>query len=46
MMINQIPKDLKLSRMKSPGDKEKALGQVTKSDPLIIYFFIFIIGFA
>ena len=38
MMINQIPKDLKLSRMINPEDKEKALGLITKSDPLIIYF--------
>lgn len=37
MMINLILKDLKLLRMISPEDKEKALVQLTKSDRPIIY---------
>ena len=42
MMTKLIPKDSKLLKMISPEDKGKALGLITKSDLLIIYFYLFI----
>ena len=42
MMTKLIPKDLRLFKMISPEDKGKALGLITKSDLLIIYFYLFI----